>query len=104
MSAARKLAAERFEMVVLDTLDRLERQLEQLASDQSNVVPLWLSKKELAEVEGISVRWLEQKLAESRGTKDPLPHREFAGKIQFNRSAVKVWLVRNGYLREIGNG
>lgn len=102
MSAARKLATERFEMVVLDTLDRLSTRVEQLATDQSNVVPLWLSKKELAEVEGVSVRWLEQRIAETKDTRDPFPHRELAGKLQFNRSAVESWLVRHGYLREVG--
>ncbi len=102
MSAARKLANERFELVVLDTLDRLTERVEQIAGDQSNVVPLWLSKKELAEVEGISVRWIEQRIAEAKGSKDPFPHRELAGKLQFNRSAVESWLVRHGYLREVG--
>lgn len=102
MSAARKLANERFELVVLDTLDRLTERVEQIAADRSTVVPLWLSKKELAEVEGISVRWLEQRIAESKASRDPLPHREVAGKLQFNRSRVQSWLVRHGYLREVG--
>jgi hypothetical protein len=102
LSAARRLATERFEMVVLDSLDRLIERVEQIAGDRSNVVPLWLSKKELAEVEGVSVRWIEQRVAETKDSADPFPHRELAGKLQFNRSLVESWLVKHGYLREVG--
>lgn len=102
MSAVRREAQQRFEHAVLDALDRISERVEELAGERSNVVPLWMTKRELAEVEGVSVRWIEQKVADTKSTGDPFPHREFAGKLQFNRSAVESWLTRHGYLREIG--
>jgi hypothetical protein len=46
----------------------------------------WMSKRELAEHLGFSVRWVEYRIAEG------LPHRVFGGRIRVQPSAAMAWL------------
>lgn len=82
-------------LLLEDKLDSIERRLVALAEDRSKVVELWLTKRELARALGVSVRWIELRLAEG------LPHREIAGKRVFQLSASEGWLRRRGHLREV---
>lgn len=82
-------------LLIEDKLDAIERHLAALAEDRSKVTELWLSKHELAQALGVSVRWLELRMAEG------LPHREIAGKRVFQLTACESWLRRRGHLREV---
>jgi hypothetical protein len=46
----------------------------------------WMSKRELAEALGFSVRWVEYRVREG------MPHRVFGGRLRFQRVAVESWL------------
>jgi hypothetical protein len=78
-----------------DKLDAIERRLAALAEDRSKVAELWLTKRELARALGVSVRWIELRMAEG------LPHRKIAGKRVFQLTASETWLRRRGYLRDV---
>ena len=91
--------AERVETAVLfellDRMERIERRLEAMCQDRSNVTRLWLSKRERAQELGMSVSWIEDRMAEG------LPHRELGNKAQFRLQDVEGWLVSNGKLRSV---
>jgi hypothetical protein len=89
------LMTDRALLLLEDKLDSIERRLVALAEDRSKVAELWLTKKELAQALGVSVRWIEQRMAEG------LPHREIAGKRVFQLTASEAWLRRRGHLKEI---
>jgi hypothetical protein len=82
-------------LLLEDKLDAIERRLAALAEDRSKVAELWLTKRELARALGVSVRWIELRIAEG------MPHREIAGKKVFQLSTAEAWLRRRGYLREV---
>lgn len=52
----------------------------------------WLSKAELASHLGISVRFIEYRMAEG------LPFARIAGKIKFKASQAEVWLEEHGHI------
>jgi hypothetical protein len=74
-----------------DRLDRIEHQLAQL----NGPIQLWIPKKKLAEHLGVSVRWIDYRVAEG------LPHREIAGKVVFHVLTVEAWLKTRGLMKEI---
>jgi hypothetical protein len=80
---------------IADRLGRIEDRLERLTSDDSNVTSLWLDKRACARELGMSVRWLEDRMA------DGLPHRVISGKPQFRLAAVESWLRSRALLREV---
>jgi hypothetical protein len=82
--------------LLFEIVDRLERLEHRLAHGRSAVTELWRTKRELAADLGVSVRWLEERMAEG------LPRREIAGKVLFQRAVVEGWLRRRGLLREVG--
>jgi predicted DNA-binding transcriptional regulator AlpA len=58
----------------------------------------WLSKPQLAETLGCSVRWIEDRLREG------MPSVMLAGARKFRRSEVEGWLDAAGHLRRDGRG
>ena len=82
-------------LLLEDKLDSIERKLAALAEDRSKVTELWLTKRELAQALGVSVRWIELRMREG------LPHREIAGKRVFQLTASEAWLRRRGHLRDV---
>jgi excisionase family DNA binding protein len=46
----------------------------------------WLSKRQIAEHVGFSVRWIELRVAEG------MPHRRMGNRLRFQRSTVEDWL------------
>jgi hypothetical protein len=76
-----------------DRLDRIERVLVELAGN-GDAAELWLPKRELARRLGVSVRWIDYRLAEG------LPHREIAGRVVFRLSTVEGWLRTRGLLKD----
>jgi excisionase family DNA binding protein len=46
----------------------------------------WHTKKEIAELLGFSVRWVEYRVVEG------MPHKVFGGRLRFQRSVVEAWL------------
>jgi hypothetical protein len=76
-----------------DRLDRIEQQLRTLA-DNGDVAELWLSKRALARRLGVSVRWIDYRLAEG------LPHRVIAGRVVFRLPIVEGWLRTRGILKD----
>ena len=74
-----------------DRLDRIERLVSQIC-DNGDVAELWLSKKELAQRLGVSVRWIDYRIAEG------LPRREIAGRLVFRLPTVEGWLRTRGLL------
>lgn len=77
-----------------DRLDRIEALLERTLADRE-VTELWRDKRQTAEILGISVRLLEDFMA------DGLPHREIGRKRLFRVSEVEGWLAKRGLLREV---
>ena len=76
-----------------DRLDRIERQLQTLAAN-GDVAQLWLSRKELAHRLGVSVRWIDYRVAEG------LPRREIGGRLVFQLPTVEGWLRTRGLLTD----
>lgn len=76
-----------------DRLDRIEQQLRTLAAG-GDVAELWLPKKEVARRLGVSVRWLDYRIAEG------LPHRAIAGRVVFRLPTVEGWLRTRGLLKD----
>ena len=81
--------------LIEDRLEAIERKLDALAEDRSNVTELWLPKKQLARTLGISERWLEYRIEEG------LPHRRIAGRCVFRLNAVESWLRKRGHIEEV---
>jgi hypothetical protein len=75
---------------VVDRLDRIERRL----IAREDATDLWIPKKRLAEQLGVSVRWIDYRLAEG------LPHRQIAGRVVFRLPHVESWLRTRGLLKE----
>jgi hypothetical protein len=75
-----------------DRLDRIEHQLRTLANDGTTV--LWIPKKELARRLGVSVRWVDYRIAEG------LPRREIGGRVVFRLPTVERWLRTHGLLKD----
>lgn len=46
----------------------------------------WLSKKQIADALGFSVRWIEYRVQEG------MPHKTIGGRLRFQRSTVEAWL------------
>jgi hypothetical protein len=76
-----------------DRLDRIEHQLRTLAAN-GDIAELWLPKKELARRLGVSVRWVDYRIAEG------LPHREIGGRVVFRLPTVESWLRTRGLLKD----
>jgi hypothetical protein len=74
-------------------LDRIERQLRTLAAT-GDIDVLWLSKRELARRLGVSVRWVDYRIA------DGLPHRDIGGRVVFRLPTVETWLRTRGLLKD----
>lgn len=47
----------------------------------------WMTKRQIADVLGFSVRWVEYRV------RDGMPHEVFGGRLRFQRSAVEAWLI-----------
>ena len=47
----------------------------------------WLTKQDLAQILGFSVRWVEYRL------KEGMPHSRIGGRVRFQRSTVEAWLA-----------
>jgi hypothetical protein len=75
-----------------DRLDRIEKKISTLAGN--DVADLWIPKKQLAKQLGVSVRWLDYRVAEG------LPHREIAGRLVFRLPQVESWLRTRGLIKE----
>lgn len=46
----------------------------------------WLTKREIADTLGFSVRWIEYRVTEG------LPHKTIGGRLRFQRTEVEAWL------------
>lgn len=57
-----------------------------------SVIEPWLTKADLAEHLGCSVRWIESRIA------DGLPCATIAGRRKFKASEAEEWLEREGYI------
>lgn len=79
--------------LVLDRLGSLEDEVRKLREDQaiSRLEP-WLSKTQLAEKLGVSVRWIEKQLAEPPARR--IPATKIAGHWKFRASLVERWLEK----------
>jgi hypothetical protein len=82
--------------LIEDRLEAIERKLDALGEDRSNVVELWLPKKKLALTLGVSERWLDYRVDEG------LPHRRIAGRRVFQLHAAESWLRKRGHIEEVG--
>ena len=77
--------------LILDRLDSLDAQMAKFREEQSVArLEPWLSKSELAEKLGVSVRWIEKKLAEPPVRR--IPATKIAGQWKFLASRVERWL------------
>lgn len=46
----------------------------------------WMTKRQLADALGFSVRWIEYRVREQ------MPHKRIGGRLRFQRSVVEAWL------------
>jgi excisionase family DNA binding protein len=77
--------------LILDRLDSLDAQMAQFREEQTVArLEAWLSKSQLAEKLGVSVRWIEKKLAEPAARR--IPATRIAGQWKFLTSRVERWL------------
>ena len=77
--------------LILDRLESLEAQIAKFREEQAVTrLEPWLSKSQLAEKFGVSVRWIENQLAEPGHRR--IPATKIAGKWKFLASRVERWL------------